>query len=59
MFFLMNEGSSLAVTKQYANGTGQILPLLQSRKPKKRGVRLKSGKTLASASVLRAIFLPH
>jgi hypothetical protein len=37
MFFLMNEGSSLAVTKQYANGTGQILPLLQSRKPKKKG----------------------
>src|SRR5262249_13611261 len=25
----------------------------------KRGVRLKSGKTLASASVIRAIFLPH
>jgi hypothetical protein len=33
----MKEESSLAVTKQYANGTGQILPLLQSRKPKKGG----------------------
>jgi hypothetical protein len=53
MFFLMNEGSSLAVTKQYVNGTGQILPLLQSRKPKKGGSpkkRQNFGKCFRSSS---------
>jgi hypothetical protein len=37
MFFFDERREQPAVTKQYANGTGQILPLLQSRKPKKGG----------------------